>query len=39
MVSTLRQVSWAEQLLPLLPKQGALTNRVVTFLEFVSRAG
>src|SRR5260370_24413234 len=39
MVSTLRQVSWAEQLLPLLPKQGELKNRVVTLLEFVSRAG
>jgi hypothetical protein len=39
MVSTLRQVSWAEQLLPLLPKQGELKNRVVALLEFVSRAG
>jgi hypothetical protein len=39
MISTLRQVSWAEQLLPLLPKQGELKNRVVTLLEFVSRAG
>jgi hypothetical protein len=39
MVSTLRQVSWAEQLLPLLPKRGVLKNRVVQLLEFVSRAG
>jgi hypothetical protein len=39
MVSTLRQVSWEEQLQPLLPKRGVLKNRVVKLLEFVSRAG
>jgi hypothetical protein len=38
LISTLRQVSWAEQLLPLLPDQGVLKNRVVQLLEFVSRA-
>lgn len=39
MVSTLRQVSWAEQLRPLLPHRGVLKNRVLQLLEFVSRAG
>lgn len=39
MISTLRRVSWAEQLLPLLPRQGVLTNRVLRLLDFVSRAG
>jgi hypothetical protein len=38
LLSTLRQVSWAEQLLPLLPEQGVLKNRVAQLLEFVSRA-
>jgi len=38
LVSTLRQVSWAEHLLPLLPQHGVLKNRVVALLEFISRA-
>jgi hypothetical protein len=39
LVSTLRRTSWAEQLLPLLPEQEVLKNRVVQVLDFVSRAG
>jgi hypothetical protein len=39
LVGTLRHVSWAEQLLPLLPEHAVLKNRVVRLLEFVSRAG
>jgi hypothetical protein len=38
MLSTLRRVSWQEQLLPVLPRQGALKNRVLQLLEFTSRA-
>jgi hypothetical protein len=39
MLSTLRRVSWEEQLLPLLPRRGRLKNQVVRLMEFASRAG
>jgi hypothetical protein len=38
MLSTLRRVSWQEQLLPLLPRRGVLKSRVLRLLEFTSRA-
>jgi hypothetical protein len=38
MLSTVRRVSWQEQLLPLLPRQGVLKSRVLRLLEFTSRA-
>lgn len=38
MLSTLRRASWQEMLHPLLPSRGALKNRVLSLLEFASRA-
>src|SRR5262249_34556642 len=39
LLSTLRRVSWEENLCPLLPKQGVLKMQVLRLLEFVSRTG
>jgi hypothetical protein len=39
MLTTLRRVSWEENLKQLLPKSGLLRNSVVRLIEFASRAG
>ena len=39
MLTTVRRVSWEENLQPVLPKTGRLQKSVAQLIEFVSRAG